>query len=316
MPSRNEAAPSVPAPMTVIWNPSAGSEARNAEALEVFSHRREFQIRLTESADDVRRYVEQAIEDGASRIIAAGGDGTVHGVAELLLQSSADVEFGVFPLGTGNDLARSLGMPLEPTEAVEALRTGLAVSIDVMVFAAEGREHFAVNMLTGGNTGKFMEGLTDEMKQRWGPFCYLRGAIDVLQDLDVYPIELACDGGAPERIDAINVFLANGPATGGGLSLSPEARLNDGTIDVIVVKDGPPLEIAQLTAQYVVSDFRQHELIRFQQAREVSLQCSTRMPGSADGDVLEWFPEQVTIRPRALRTVVGPLEAAVVKGGG
>lgn len=299
------------APIAVIWNPSAGAEARNAEALELFANDSAFEVFRTESSSDMRRHVDEAIQRGVPRVVAAGGDGTVHAVADVILGSSGDVEFGVLPLGTGNDLARSLGMPLEPAEAREVLRTRKAVAIDVMDFRYEDRVRHAINMLTAGNTGKFMETLSDEMKQRWGPFCYLRGVIDVMQDLEVFPIELICDDGTPERYEIINLFLANGPTSGGGMPVSPDALLNDGAFDVVVVKDGPPAEIAQLTAQYVVSDFRQHELIETRRAKRVEIRSAARMPGTADGDTLEAFPQQVTIRPAALRAVVGSLEAAV-----
>jgi diacylglycerol kinase (ATP) len=288
----------------VIWNPSAGS---------------------AEQADDVRRELEasphvticspggreaaieetlRAAEDGAELIIAAGGDGSVNSVVEGLLQAKAETLLGILPVGSGNDLARTLKLPLAPLDALHAIDSGVATYMDVMTVSSSDGQRTCVNMVTGGNTGRYLQHMTDELKERWGPYCYLRGVIDVLRNLEPFRIDVICDDGPPEGFDVLNVFVANGQFSGGGMAISPEAQLDDGQVDLVIIRDGDAGEIASLATEYVVADYLQHELVAFRRARRIELTSEPAMPLTADGDEIGTPPLSISVRPRCLRVLV------------
>jgi diacylglycerol kinase (ATP) len=160
-------------------------------------------------------------------------------------------------------------------------------------------------MVTAGNTGQYTSLLTDEMKRRWGPFCYMRGALDVLSELSVYDIQLHCDGDPPVQCDALNLFVANGRTSGGGMVVSPDARLDDGLLDLLVIRDGSAFDLASLTVDYLLTDYRKNDLILYRRCRRLTIASTPPLPLSADGDPVDSSSFSLETHPHALLTVRG-----------
>jgi len=300
-------------PTLVIWNPSAGSADRAIEvkhALQALPQTTICQPRGRDAA--IQEAIRQA-RQGARLVIAAGGDGTVNAVAEGLARADTGAALGIIPLGTGNDLARTLEIPPNPQDALEVLQSGVPQRLDLVEVTSSSETRHCSNMITGGNTGRYLQHMTDELKQQWGPLCYLRGVIDVVSDLQVYRIEVCCDGGPPETFDALNVFIANGRCSGGGLAVSPQARLDDGQVDVVIVCDGDAGDIASLTTEYVVGDYLSHELVAFRRARQVRITSDPPMPLTSDGDEIGTTPITAVVNAGSLSVLApgpqnGPLD--------
>lgn len=288
----------------VLWNPSAGSaeQARDVrEHLEQLPHVTILEPRGRDAAIEA---TIRAADEGADLIVAAGGDGTVNSVVTGIVESQTDPVLGVLPVGTGNDLARALEMPLEPLEAVEALSWGTISSLDVVRATSSEGTHVYANMLTAGNTGRYLHHMTSEMKSLWGPLCYLRGVIDVLRDLQVYRVQVACDGKPAEEFDVLNIFVANGRYSGGGLAVSPRAAFNDGRLDVVIVQDGDAVDIASLTTEYVIADYLEHELVEFRRAARIEITAQPGMVATADGDEIGTTPLSIEVDPQRLRVLL------------
>lgn len=288
----------------VVWNPSAGSTDRSEsikQALQSSSHCRFLE---TESRKDCIEQVKQSCLEGIEAVIACGGDGTVNSVIEGIMRSEREPVMGILPLGTGNDFARSLGFQMNPTVAWRQLESGEPQRVDVIHYSSSIQEGWYLNMLTGGNTGVYMDHLTAEVKRRWGPFCYLRGVIELVHDLQVFQIEITTDDRPPQSFSALNVFLANGRMSGGGLSVCPKARYDDGEIDLIVIQDGLPVEIASLSTDYLVSDYLQHGLVTHLKARSVVIESDPPLPITADGDRIGETTLRVDVLPQALSMII------------
>jgi diacylglycerol kinase (ATP) len=288
----------------VLWNPSAGSAEQARDVRQHLERLPHLSILEPHGREASIEATIRAADEGAELIIAAGGDGTVNSVVAGIVASQADPVLGVLPVGTGNDLARALEMPLEPLEAIESLLWGTISSLDVVRATSSGGAHVYVNMLTAGNTGRYLHHMTGEIKSRWGPLCYLRGVIDVLRDLQVYRVQVACDDGPAEEFDVLNIFVANGRYSGGGLAVSPRAELNDGKLDVVIVQDGDAIDIASLTTEYVIADYLEHDLVEFRRAARVEITADPPMPATADGDEIGTTPLSIGIEPRRLRVLL------------
>lgn len=291
-------------PTVVMWNPSAGSADESDAIRQQLQSMPEVTICEPGGRDQAIEETIRRARDGAELIVAAGGDGTVSSIVEGIVQSEQTPVLGVLPLGTGNDLARALEVPLALEAALHVLVNGRVVEMDAVQCTSLDGSRWYANMLTGGNTGRYLQHMTDEVKKSWGPLCYLRGVIDVIRDLQVYEIEVTCDDGPPESFSALNVFVANGRFSGGGLDVSPEAALDDGLVDLVIVRDGEAGEIASLTSTYVVADYLQHELVVFRQARHIRLVSTPPLPLTADGDEVGETPLSVEVHPRCLRVLV------------
>ena len=239
----------------VVFNHKAGS-ARTAAALrQQLAARGDVTLYEPDSPDDTRRRTARAKEEGFDLIVAAGGDGTIHAVVNGLAPDFGRARLAVLPLGTGNDLRRSLAIPDDPLAALDLLDAGRERLIDVIRVETPDRSLYAVNTASGGFSGQLREALTEEMKAAWGPLAYLRGAAAVLPDLTDYRTTLELDDGPPERVEALNVIVANGRFAAHGWHVAPRADLEDGLLDVVVVRYGPLFDLTAVAARLLTGDY-------------------------------------------------------------
>ena len=257
----------------------------------------------------------RAHTDGVERVVAVGGDGTVHMVVNGMMQLAPGERpaLCVLPLGTGNDLARTLGF--DPDEAADTLVTRLRDAelrpLDVLRAEAGGATRYIVNALTGGFSGLLHDALTDDQKARWGPFAYLLSAVETLPELRPYRVRVAWDGGPEEELDVINVAIANGRTAGGNGPVAPRASLEDGRVDVVLVRDASSPDLARLATRALAAhgggpDYLDDPLVVFNQVRSVRFASDPGVPLIADGEPWCETPLAVTVEPGALRVAVGP----------
>ncbi|QDT35281.1 diacylglycerol/lipid kinase family protein [Thalassoglobus polymorphus] len=289
----------------VIWNRHASQAEKYAELLETFNSRSDVVVLESESSDHAREYAAKVSQEDARVIVAAGGDGTVNTVMEGLLASDQDIPLGVLPLGTGNDFSRNTQIPWNPVEAFSLIEQREPTMIDVIEVRSEAETFHYLNMATAGNTGLYSDWITDEMKKFWGPLVYLRGAVDLAANLQVFDVELEFDNTSSESFQALNLFLANGSVTGGGLPVAPDAKINDGLIDVILVLDCTPVAVAGLVTQYTLSDYLTNENIVYRRCQSVSIKSSPPLTLTADGDTRSDQPVTVEVLPQRLPVITG-----------
>lgn len=291
-------------PTVVMWNTQAGSSAGASAARELLNKHPECLLIEADSAAAAQEQVRSAIHAGSRRVVAAGGDGSVN----LALQAIADtgkpdIELAVLPLGTGNDLARTLGMSLSIDADVDIVLNAAASLADLMRCTWNGGQRVIANMCTAGNTGLYLQRLDADMKQRWGPYCYLRGVIDVLKDLQVFEARFEWPDQPAENIRFLNLFAAQGRTTGAGVTVAPHAELDDGLIDVIIVKDGDAVDLASLTANFVLANFLEHPLVVYRQVRKLSVTATGPLPITIDGDVATEGPFTIDFAPQRIQLV-------------
>ena len=291
----------------IIFNPKAGT-AEQMEALRAqIRARSHLELFDTTDAAHVRRAVIAAAERRAPMIVAAGGDGTVSAVVNVMMSRRAGATLGVIPLGTGNDLARTLALPLDdPLAALALLDDGETRAIDLIRVRIGKRLLHGVNCAAGGFTGQMNEAITDQIKQTWGPLAYLRGAVKVLPDLTRYHTTIRIDGRAPQRIGAMNVIVANGRTAGGGVVVAPRANPEDGLLDVVIVRTGSMLELTGVAARLIAADYTTSDLVAHERARRVEVWSKPGMWFNVDGELLSKQRTVFSALPRALRVVVGP----------
>jgi diacylglycerol kinase (ATP) len=239
-------------------------------------------------------------------VVAAGGDGTVNAVINTLWNSKSRAALGVLPLGTGNDFCRSLGIPLDPYEALRLIVQDSAREIDLGVIDyGRGEQHFG-NVAAGGNADQMKQFVTSEMKSQWGALCYVRGGVAALANLQGYETTLEIDDGPAEVLPLWNIVVASGEFSGGGMAVAPGAIVDDGWLDVVAVLDGTPIDVASLAANFVLGNFLEHERVRHWRARRVAISSTPSMKFSVDGETLAGERYEFRILPRALR-VIAPL---------
>jgi lipid kinase YegS len=197
-------------------------------------------VRVTWEGGDAERYVAEALADGVDIIVAGGGDGTLSEVATALAHRDEPAEqlpaLGVVPLGTANDFAGAAGIPEEPSLALQLIAATRAVPIDLLRIDAGDDVYWCANLASGG-FGTEVTVETDEgMKKMLGGLAYLITGIAMLGKID--PIRARLTG--PDfswEGEFIALGIGNGRQAGGGQALCPDARIDDGLLDLTVVPE-------------------------------------------------------------------------------
>ncbi len=283
----------------IVYNPTGGGSDALEDVRRVLEERtlgaRWYPTTEDEPGDGLAR---KAIEDGASLVIAAGGDGTVRATAEGLLESESEVPLGLIPLGTGNVLARDLGIPDDVEDSIEVLSTGAVRRIDVGL--ADG-EPF-VGMAGVGLAARMVRDSDPEMKSTIGPLAYLASAIRNLWK-PRFQVELTLGSGDVERRMATLVLVGTAGVAPGGLSPFPDSEPGDGLLRVLIV-DAYGLS-ASLRALGAVVLGRPHELVERHVARVCVAETHTPQPFELNGEARpETTRVRFHVRPQALRVVV------------
>jgi YegS/Rv2252/BmrU family lipid kinase len=196
----------------------------------------------------VRTVDSEALDRALDRLkgrtlVVVGGDGSLHLTVQRLWDRGelGDVTIGLVPLGTGNDFARGLELPLEPLEAASVVATGKAHRLDVLVGDDGG---VVVNVAHAGLGADAAED-AKSLKKRLGPVAYPMGALIAAVRDQGWELEVSVDG-TPLGGDAeLMVGVGNGKTIGGGTPLCPDAAADDGLLDVVVVNaTGPASRLA------------------------------------------------------------------------
>jgi diacylglycerol kinase (ATP) len=216
-----------------IANASAGSSTDEAQeaALTVLRERLDVTLVTTSAPEDLERAISEHRD--ATTVVVLGGDGSLHAVVAALHAGGrlGDVTVGLVPLGTGNDYARSLDLPLEPGEAAEVVVDGHVQKVD-LVF--DGDDKVVVNAAHIG-IGAEAAAKAKPWKKVLGPVGYAIGALITGFGTHAAEVEIYLDGEPlPARDKVLQVAVGNGRFVGGGAELLPEAVPTDGVLDVSI----------------------------------------------------------------------------------
>lgn len=234
--------------LAIIWNPSKTSRQDLETALDAVLEAApgdtaaDARVRWYEtSVEDAGQGVAaRAVEDGAEVLVAAGGDGTVRAVAEYLGESGADADLAIVPLGTGNLLARNLGVPVGDVPAAFARALAPeARPVDLGWFEAdlgEGPCRLAFAVMAGfGLDAHMITETDDDLKDRVGWLAYVESLGRALTASETLDVTLTPDGGADEHATVHTLLVGNCGMLQGGITLLPDADPRDGELDVLLL---------------------------------------------------------------------------------
>lgn len=286
-----------------IVNPRAGSGARRAlAALERPPARLgPIELRLSERAGEARELARQAAQSGCERVLAVGGDGTANEVAWGLLGSEAAL--GLVPVGSGNGLARSLGIPLDPRRALEALGNAVARRMDVGF--ANGRPF--LNVAGAGFDAAVGAAFHQRAQEgaRRGVLGYLWAGLGIALSYQAPSLTIDSAPGPARRV--LLVTFGNGRQYGAGAVIAPGARLNDGLLDVVCIEDAPRIPLLLQAPRLFLG--RIERLSAYSRTAAAALVLTAAEPfthhrdGEPEPPVLRL---EVQVEPKALRVLVHP----------
>jgi YegS/Rv2252/BmrU family lipid kinase len=290
----------------VVLNPVAGS---NKGQLKRSLEKRfgaagwSWEIYTTTGDERVADVVRSALDQGGKEVdvfVAAGGDGTVSGVAGGVAQTG--VPLGVIPSGTANTFARELGIPLD-VEAALNLLTGRHALAEVDAMAA-GERFFVLNVSIG-ISGLMMRDTARTDKRRFGRAAYVWTGFRKMFGYQPHQFRLTIDGNA-RQVRAAEIAIVNSGALGDpSLRWSPQVELDDGRIDVCVVRARSVLDYLSLAAAVVLRRQAEEPVIHHHIAEhQVVVEAGLDLPVQADGEFIGKPPFEVTVVPGAIRVIV------------
>ncbi len=255
---------------------------------------------VSQNVEDLAAQARQAAEDGVERLVAAGGDGTFHHVAQGLIGS--ECAMGLVPLGRGNDLAGTLGIPSELPRAVEVAIGGPVRRIDV----GQVDRHSFLGYCGVG----FDSEVASYVQQGRGPFsgqaAYVYGVLRTLAAFKPPVIRVEHDGGVYES-GAMFAVVCNHSRFGGGMFIAPEARIDDGMLDLVVVEAVSKLKLLRIFPKVYKGEHVGHPAVTIVRTRSARLYVDRTMTMASDGEPIMEVGEQgveVSVRPGALGVVV------------
>lgn len=286
--------------ISLIVNPAAGGGRAGrhlgAVANALAAHRLSHHIERTRSLEHARELARAAAAAGEVAV-AFGGDGLVGAVAEAL--KDAGGLLGVLPGGRGNDLARVLGIPLDPVAACQVLALGVPRSIDLGEVA--GRSFVGIASCGFDSDANR---IANEARLIRGNLVYAYAALRTLATWKPATFTVRLDGGEPRTVVGCTVAAANSKAYGGGMFLAPDASLTDGMFDVVFVEDAPKLKLLRLLPLVFTGRHVTSPNVKVERARELEIAADRPFALYADGDPIAALPTTIRALPQAVRVLV------------
>jgi YegS/Rv2252/BmrU family lipid kinase len=296
----------------VIANPTSrsGATGRRLSELERLLRRHvgDFRLLCTRREGDARLLAQAALASGATRLVVAGGDGTLGEVASGLLSiGAADrAEIVPLPLGSGGDLARGLGLGRDLAAAVRRLESGTRRKIDVgrlELRDAERRVHarWFLNIASFGMSGEAMLWLAEQGRLgRRGRLSYVESGLRSLLAYRAPDVRVRVDGRLAYEGKVLLGVVANGPYFGAGMHVAPYARLDDGQFDLVLVKDLPKTSAVALIPSLFLGRHLRDGRIEVLRGKRVQLESVHEVWLEADGEPVGLLPIEVELLPSSL----------------
>jgi YegS/Rv2252/BmrU family lipid kinase len=250
----------------------------------------------TDSRSDMLRAIAEQ-GPASDLLIVGGGDGTVNGALDAVLE--LEKPLGVLPLGTANDLARTLDLPADAQASADVVLNGKTRRIDVGVV----NDKPFLNVASIGISVDLAEELDADRKATWGVLSYPIGLWQAAKDRKAIPVEITCDGQVL-KTRAIQISIGNGRFYGGGMTIAADATIDDGMLDLVLMAPQPLLS---LLGRLPLFRFGRHDLngrVHHLRGRAIELVTETARPINTDGEITFETPATFRLLPKALEVFV------------
>ncbi len=241
------------------------------------------------ASDIIARHADQV-----DMVIVGGGDGTLNAAAPGLVH--AGLPLGVLPLGTANDFARTIGLPIEPEAAAKVIVEGKEQVIDL----GEVNGHLFFNVASIGFSAELAAELSEKAKKTFGKLGYGIVAARLLARSRLFTAHLDHDG-ETEKIRTLQVSVGNGRHYGGGMTVEENATADDGWLDFYSLEVDHWWKLLRLLPSLRTGTQGQWDDVRAFKTTEVTIRTSRSRPVNTDGELTTYTPAKFRIRPKALR---------------
>jgi YegS/Rv2252/BmrU family lipid kinase len=301
----------------VIVNPLSGHGATERRWRTLEPRVREVlgavEIAHTAAPHDAERLAREGVRAGIERLVIAGGDGTVAEVATGLLRAQLGgyAELGLLPMGTGCDFARTMGVPRDLEAALGVLKSGSGRRVDAGHVRFVGRDgepadSWYLNVASFGVSSAVVEFTQRTTRKLGGTFAFGVGTVRALLAHRSRRVTLRVDGEFVLDEEMVLVAVANGRHFGGGMRIAPDARADDGLLDVVGVAHTPTWRLLAKLPKLYRGTHLDDALVRARRGARIEADAPEgEVALELDGEALGRLPVEIEVVPGAL-AVVGP----------
>ncbi len=284
-----------------LVNPGGGRgrAGRRLRDIRDLAQRAGAEVVLSRDVNHLCAEAQRAAGEGVERLLVAGGDGTVHHAIRGL--AGSECALAILPLGSGNDLGASLGVPAELGRAVAFALDGPVRRIDLARFG-----DVPFGCVAGVGFDSEVNRYANSLRRLRGPLLYIWSVLRVLPRFRPVGVRLSYDGGEFTG-RAMFVAFANAPRYGGGMRIAPQARLDDGQIEVVIVRALSRAKLLRVFPRVFSGTHTRFPEIDIVRTRRAEIALDRRLVAHGDGEPLVEVGERpvtVEVVPAGLRVVV------------
>jgi YegS/Rv2252/BmrU family lipid kinase len=272
------------------------------------------EARVTQHPNHASSLSREVLQQGCDLLIAIGGDGTVNEIANGFLLNdepvNATARLGFIPFGTGGDLQRTLGIPLDPLKATQVVATGTPLTIDIGKARLVGHdgepvERYFVNLLSFGMGGDVSVRAKNFLSPLGGKIAFLYATFAVFMTYRGKHVRLTLDGETlPEEFLITNIAVGNGCYHGGGMRPCPRAVLTDGLLEITTIDRLTTYEFIRDLPILYSDNIYQHAKVRHYRASRIRAESPETTRIEVDGEALGRLPLEISLLPRKLPVLV------------
>lgn len=267
----------------VIYNPTSGRELFKRYLPDVLHKLEragyETSCHATTGEGDATKAAREAAKRGFDVVIAAGGDGTLNEVVNGLVGQGKRPKFGIIPVGTTNDFARAIGISRSIEEATDIICQGYSIPLDI----GRANDKYFINIAGGGRITEVTYEVPSKLKTMLGQLAYYLKGIEMLPSLHPTYVEIEYDG--KMLCEEITLFLiTNTHSVGGFEKLAPDASVNDGMFDLLILKKGTLADLIKAASQAVRGEHLNNPQILYTQANRIKVYTPDKLMINLDGE--------------------------------
>lgn len=283
--------------LLILHGKQASNQAVRNAVMDWRDQGHELAVRVTWEGGDAQRYVEEALNNGFTTLIAGGGDGSVRDITQALMESGQqDLELAILPLGTANDFATAAEISAEPADSLALLSTN-PYPCDVI----QVNDHYFLNMATGGFGTDVTTQTSEDLKNMLGGAAYLLTGLTRFSEIESAKGHFKGDEFEWEG-EFLALGLGNGRQAGGGQRLCPDALVNNGLFDVAILPAEMDLlaGVKELFDSEARQDPNQEGLFVRTRLSEMKIETPKPMNLNLDGEPIQ----STTFHIRAIRNAL------------
>jgi diacylglycerol kinase (ATP) len=290
----------------LIVNPSSGKEKGQEycehalETMTTMGYNTE--LRITEGEGDAMDFAREACERKFDFVAVMGGDGTINEAINGIAEQDHRPQVGLIPLGTVNDFARALNIPLKPEEAIDIFRHKHVQRTDV----GKINDRYFINIVAVGALAEASFSTPVEQKSRLGPLAYIIEGMKKMKEKQ--PFELKVHSAHDWEGDALLMLVALTNSVGGMETIAPEAKVNDGKLHVFIIKDVALPHFLLLLPKILSGELAESEHVHYMKVTNLEASSSYKMIANVDGDEGDKLPISIENLKQHLDILVPPTE--------